>query len=311
MSRVRVVGIVGPTATGKTELALELAERTGAEIVSADARQIYRGLDVGTAKPTAAERARVPHHCLDLADPTEHFDVGRYRAAAAAAIADVAGRRRPVVLVGGTGLYVRALTRGLCEGVPAHSALRAALSRAEEGTPGLLARWADRLDPAGTRRIHPHDRVRLVRLVEVALATGRPLSARQGEHGFAERPYDVLLIGLDVPPPEIDARIAGRLDAMIAHGWLDEVRALADALPVEAPAWATLGYRELRDAVTGHVALPEALAATARATRRFAKRQRTWFRREAGLVWRDPMRERRRILDDAFAFLVAKPEDAG
>jgi tRNA dimethylallyltransferase len=311
MSRVRVVGVVGPTATGKTGLALELAEPIGAEIVSADARQIYRGLDVGTAKPTAAERARVRHHCLDLAHPTERFDVGRYRAAAAAAIADVAGRGRPVVVVGGTGLYVRALTRGLCEGVPAQPALRAALRRAEGRTPGLLARWAERLDPAGARRIHPHDHVRLVRLLEVVLSTGAPLSARQGAHGFADRPYDVLLIGLDVPARELAARIAARLDAMMAHGWLDEVRALAGVLPADAPAWATLGYRELRDAITGRVAVPAALAATAQATRRFAKRQRTWFRREAGLVWRDPTQERRRILDDAYAFLVAKPEDAG
>jgi tRNA dimethylallyltransferase len=293
MSRVRLVGIVGPTATGKTGLALELAERIGAEIVSADARQIYRGLDVGTAKPTAAERARVRHHCLDLADPTERFDVGRYRAAAQAAIADAAGRGRPIVLVGGTGLYVRALTRGLCEGVPAHPPLRAALER------------------AGARRIHPHDHVRLVRLLEVALATGRPLSARQSEHGFAERPYDVLLIGLDVPPSELATRIAARLDAMIARDWLDEVRMLARALPVDAPAWVTLGYREMREASAGRVAVAHALAVTARATRRFAKRQRTWFRREAGLVWLDPTRERRRILDDAYTFLVAKPENAG
>jgi tRNA dimethylallyltransferase len=311
MSRVRLVGIVGPTATGKTGLALELAERIGAEIVSADARQIYRGLDVGTAKPTAAERARVRHHCLDLADPTERFDVGRYRAAAQAAIADAAGRGRPIVLVGGTGLYVRALTRGLCEGVPAYPPLRAALERAEKRAPGLLARWADRLDPTGARRIHPHDHVRLVRVLEVALATGRPLSARQSEHGFAERPYDVLLIGLDVPPSELATRIAARLDAMIARDWLDEVRMLARALPVDAPAWVTLGYREMREASAGRVAVAHALAVTARATRRFAKRQRTWFRREAGLVWRDPTRERRRILDDAYTFLVAKPENAG
>jgi len=311
MSRIRVVGIVGPTATGKTGLALELAERIGAEIVSADARQIYRGLDVGTAKPTLAEQARVRHHCLDLADPTERFDVGRYRAAARAAIADATGRGRPVVVVGGTGLYVRALLRGLCEGVPAQPALRTALARAEARTPGTLARWAERLDPAAARRIHPHDQVRLLRVLEVALATGAPLSAWQGEHGFMDRPYDVLLIGLDVAPHELDARITARLDAMIAHGWLDEVRALTGSLPADAPAWATLGYRELRAAIAGRVDVPQALAATARASRRFAKRQRTWFRREVGLVWRDPMAERGRILDDAHAFLVAKPGDAG
>ena len=311
MTRVRVVGIVGPTATGKTGLALELAERIGAEIVSADARQIYRGLDVGTAKPTPAERARVRHHCLDLAEPSERFDVGRYRTAAHAAIADATRRGHPIVVVGGTGLYVRALLRGLCEGVPAHPPLREVLARADAATPGLLARWARRLDPVAAERIHPHDHVRLLRALEVALVSGVPLSARQRVHGFAETPYDVLLLGLDVAPAELAARIATRLDAMIARGWLDEVRALADRLPTDAPAWATLGYRELRAAVTGHAELAQALAATAQATRRFAKRQRTWFRREPGLVWRDPQREHQRILDDACAFLVAKPGDAG
>jgi tRNA dimethylallyltransferase len=171
MSRVRVVGIVGPTATGKTALAMELAERLDAEIVSADARQIYRGFDIGTAKPSAAERARVPHHCLDLADPTERYDVGRYRSAARAAIADVLARGRRVLVVGGTGLYVRALLRGLCEGVPAQPALRDVLAGAEAKEPGLLARWAARLDPDAATRIHRNDRLRLLRVLEVALAT--------------------------------------------------------------------------------------------------------------------------------------------
>ena len=311
MTRPRLVGIVGPTATGKTGLAIELAERAGAEIVSADARQIYRGLDVGTAKPSLAERARIPHHCLDLADPTERFDVGRYRLAARAAIADAGRRGRPVVVVGGTGLYVRALLRGLCEGVPAHPALRQALGHLEERAPGVLARWAQRLDPAAAGRIHPHDRVRLLRVLEVALGTGVPLSGWQRHHGFADAPYEVLLLGLDVTPQALNGRIAARVEAMLAGGWLDEVRALGAAVPSDAPAWMTLGYRELRAALDGRTDLAKAVAATVLATRRFAKRQRTWFRREPGLSWRDPIRERARILEDARAFLVAKPRDAG
>jgi tRNA dimethylallyltransferase len=311
MTRPRVVGIVGPTATGKTSLALELAERLGAEIVSADARQIYRGFDIGTAKPTVAERTRVRHHCLDLADPTERFDVGRYRTAARAAIADAGGRGRSVVLVGGTGLYVRALLRGLCDGVPAHPAVRDALRRAEERTPGVLVRWVRRLDPVAAARIHTHDHVRLLRALEVVLGTGVPLSAWQRRHGFTDAPYDVLLIGLEVAPPALAARIERRVEAMLADGWLDEVRALAAAVPDDAPAWCTLGYRELRAVIEGRLEVARAVAATAAATRRLAKRQRTWFRSEAGLIWRDPERERARILEDAGAFLVANPPDAG
>jgi tRNA dimethylallyltransferase len=150
-----------------------------------------------------------------------------------------------------------------------------------------------------------------LRVLEVALATGTPLSVSQRRHGFADTPYDVLLVGLDVAPRELDARIEARVGEMLGTGWLDEVRALASALPHDAPAWATLGYRELRAVVEGRSDLAPAVAATVLATRRFAKRQRTWFRREAGLSWRDPVRERARILGDAHAFLVAKPPDAG
>jgi tRNA dimethylallyltransferase len=195
--------------------------------------------------------------------------------------------------------------------MPARSALRAALRRLEDGAPGVLARWAQRLDPAAAARIHPHDQVRLLRVLEVALETGGPLSAWQRRHGFADAPYDVLLIGLDVAPPELAERIAARVDAMLARGWLDEVRTLTAALPADAPAWVTLGYRELRAVIAGRLDVARATAATVLATRRFAKRQRTWFRREAGLSWRDPVRERARILEDAHAFLVAKPRDAG
>jgi len=311
MSRLRLVGLVGPTAAGKTDLALALAERVGAEVVSADARQIYRTLDIGTGKPTAAERARVPHHCLDLADPTERFDVARYRVAAASAIDHLAGRGRQALLVGGTGLYVRAVLRGLCGGTPARPDLRRLLEARESQAPGTLARWASRLDPVAAARIHPHDGVRLLRAIEVALTTGRPLSARQQAHRFAEAPYDVLLIGLTVPTPLLHARIAARVASMVEAGWLDEVARLASRLPDDAPAWRTLGYPEMRAVLEGRLDLPGAVAATVSATRRFAKRQRTWFRREPGLVWRDPSSERTRILDEAAAFLVAKPRDAG
>jgi tRNA dimethylallyltransferase len=310
------VCLVGPTASGKTALALELAHRLDAEIVSADSRLVYRGLDVGTAKPTAAERARVRHHALDLADPGEPFDVARYLDAARAAIGDVHARGKAVVVVGGTGLYVRALLHGLCPAPPRAPRLRAVLHAwaAREGVPALHRRLV-LIDPGAAARVHVNDAVRIVRALEVALVTGRRLSDWQGTHGFQPAPFDALVIGLAVVPAVLDARIASRVDAMVAAGWLDEVRGLiACGYGDEAPAWRTLGYAAMRDVVEGRSELTSARAATVLATRRYAKRQRTWFRREADVVWRDPDRERARIVDEAIAFAtaprIAKAQDA-
>src|SRR5881296_3405857 len=188
---MRLVCIVGPTASGKSALALDLAERLGAEIVSADSRQIYRDLDIGTAKPTAAERARIRHHCLDLVAPDEAFDAARFRDAARAAIADIARRGRVALVVGGTGLYVRALLRGLCPAPPRQPAVRAALEveLRREGT-GALHRRLAALDPEGATRVASRDAVRIVRALEVALTSGVPLSRWQAEHGFRDRRYE-------------------------------------------------------------------------------------------------------------------------
>ena len=299
--RPRIVCIVGPTASGKSALALELAERLRAEIVSADSRQIYRDLDIGTAKPTAAERARVPHHCLDLVAPGEVFDAARFRDAARAAIADIVGRRRAALVVGGTGLYLRALLGGLCPAPPRSPALRAAL--AAEDAPALHRRLRA-LDPAAAARIAPADARRIVRALEVALASGVPLSRWQVAHGFAERAYDALVIGLARPTAELDARIAVRARAMVDAGFLDEVRALhRRGLGPEAPGLSAVGYRELLACVEGRTDLETALAAMVRATRRFAKRQRTWFRREPAIVWHHPEREAGTIGAAAEAFL--------
>jgi len=298
----RVVCIVGPTASGKSALALELADRLGGEIVSADSRQIYRGLDVGTAKPTPAERVRIPHHCLDLVDPGESFDVARFRTAAAGAIAAIAARGHVPLVVGGTGLYVRALLRGLCPAPPRAPALRAELEAAvaAEGSAALHRRLAA-LDPAAAARVAPRDTVRIVRALEVALATGVPLSRWQAEHRFAERPYDALVIGLARPTAELDARIAARANAMVAAGFLDEVSALvARGVVVDA-----VGYREMLACVDGRTDVATAVAATVRATRRFAKRQRTWFRREPDVVWHHPEADVDAIVAATTAFVVA------
>jgi tRNA dimethylallyltransferase len=312
----RLVCLVGPTASGKTEIALDIAERVGAEIVSADSRQIYRDLDIGTAKPTAAERARVPHHCLDLVPPDETFDVARYRAAATEAIAGIQARGRPVLVVGGTGLYVRALLHGLCPAPPRSPRLRAVLQAwtAREGAPALHRRLR-RMDPAAGERIHAQDAVRITRALEVALLSGRRLSDWQAEHAFAERPYDALVIGLAPDQRVLRARIAARLVHMVHDGWLDEIaRLVARGYSDDAPVWRTLGYAEMRPVVEGRRDHEDGIDATILATRRFAKRQRTWFRREPGIVWRDPDVERARIVAEASAFFagarVAKTEGA-
>lgn len=303
-SRQRIVCLVGPTASGKSSLALELAAHLGGEIVSADSRQVYRGLDIGTAKPTRAERAQVPHHLLDVVNPTEAFDAARFRSAAAAALAAIQARGRPALVVGGTGLYVRVLLRGLCPAPPRVPRLRGVLAdiAAERGAPALH-RGLVAVDPVTAARVHPHDVVRIVRALEVALASGRRLSDWQAAHGFAERPYDALVIGLERPVAELDARIASRARAMFAAGFVDEVRALrARGVPADAPGLRTVGYREL---LAGDPGGDEAaaLAAVMRATRRFAKRQRTWFRGEPGIVWRHPEHDRAAIAAEVATFL--------
>ena len=309
MTRPRIVCLVGPTASGKSALAMDVAQRLGAEIVSADSRQLYRGLDVGTAKPTAAERARVPHHCLDLVDADATFDVARFSEAASAAIADVCARGRPVLVVGGTGLYVRVLLRGLCPAPPRAPALRAALVErmAARGRPAMH-RALVAIDPAAARRISPQDGVRVVRALEVGLATGVPLSRWQARHGFAEAPYDALVIGLARPTPELDRRIAARAEAMVAGGFLDEVRGLrARGIDSDAPALHAVGYREMLACAEGRLDDAAALAATVRATRRFAKRQRTWCRREPEIRWRHPETDRDLVVAEIGEFLEAAP----
>ena len=308
MTRPRIVCLVGPTASGKTALALDLAEAFDAEIVSVDSRQIYRRLDVGTAKPTAAERRRVPHHCLDLVDPQESYDAGRFREAAAAAVADIHRRRKRVLVVGGTGLYLRVLLRGLCPAPPRVPSLRRVLRQmaADEGAPVLHRRLA-LVDPASAARIHPNDTIRAVRALEVALSTGRRLSDLQAAHGFGEAPYDAIVIGLAVPTAELDARIAHRARAMLDAGFADEVRALVDSgLEPNAFAWGTVGYREMREHLSGNTDIDTTLAAIVRSTRQFAKRQRTWFRAEPNVVWRHPTREQTRIHDDVAAAFDAR-----
>ncbi len=276
-----VVALMGPTASGKSSLALALAERLGGEIVSADSAQVYRGLDLGTAKPTPAERARVVHHLVDLRNLDEEFSLADFQTLAGGVLQEVWGRGRLPLLVGGTGLYVRGLLEGytLVE-VPPDPELRRTLEARDSQS--LLDELGGR-DPETAGRLDPRNRRRLVRALEVCLQTGRPFSelSRRVPPG-----YPRLKLGLRMPRPLLHERIGRRLEAMVRAGWVEEVRALAEK------GWGPrlrrlriLGYPELLDVVEGARPLDSALEEILRATRRYARRQETWLRAEPGLEW--------------------------
>ncbi|NMX24212.1 tRNA (adenosine(37)-N6)-dimethylallyltransferase MiaA [Dissulfurirhabdus thermomarina] len=281
-----MVALVGPTAVGKTALSLRLARELHAEIVSVDSVQVYRGLDVGSAKPTAAERAEVPHHLIDVADPDEPFDAADFARRAAGVIRAVRARGRNVLLVGGTGLYLRALLRGLAPCPGRHPALRAQLRRAGErfGTAALHG-WLRDVDPAAAARIAPNDLVRVIRALEVYALTRSPLSAHHARARGRPAALPYRIFGLIRPRQELDARIDRRVDQMIAEGLLDETRALlARGYRPDLGPLQSLGYRHMIRYLRGERNWEQAVAEMKRDTRRYARRQLTWFRGEP--VWR-------------------------
>jgi tRNA dimethylallyltransferase len=303
--------IAGPTASGKSALALDVAERFGGEIINADSRQIYRYMDVGTAKPTTADRGRARHHVFDVATPDERFDAARYRDLARAAVEEVAARGRLPIVVGGTGLYIRALTRGLFAGPAAAPRLRRALEDLEARVPGTLHRWCRRLDPIVASRVHANDCVRLIRALEVALASGRRLSVHQAEHGFAERLGTFRYLVVD---PGVDAlrdRIRRRTVELFERGLVEEVRALWQrGYGPELPALQSIGYLEAGRALRGECSVDAAIEDVIRSTTRFAKRQRTWFRAEKDAVWLRPDEDRDRVFAAAGELVTAGPVPA-
>ena len=299
MSPEPVVALVGPTGTGKTALALRIAERLDAEIVNCDSRQVYRHLDIGTAKPSAEERRAVPHHLFDVVDPDQGFDCARYRELARAAIADIRARGRRVVLVGGTGLYLKVLRYGLAPAPPRDAALRRRLQDMEDAEPGALHRRLAGRDPAAAARLHPHDRVRLIRALEVGELTGTTLSARQAAHGFRAAELECRVIGLTMERAALRARLDARCRAMLEAGLVDEVRALWQrGFGPELAPLQSIGYREIGAHLRGECDLERALADMQRATHRFAKRQRTWFRADPTVDWiEDPSGSAAGVLD--------------
>ncbi len=302
---MRWLVIAGPTASGKSSLALALAECFGGEIVNADSRQVYRYMDVGTAKPPLEDRRRVPHHLFDVADPNERFDAARYRELARPVVTAIASRGRLPIVVGGTGLYLRALSRGLFAVPRALAALRAALTRLEDERPGTLARWNRRLDPAVLARVHPNDRVRLLRALEVTLATGVAMSEHQRRHGFRERLGEFLYLVVDPGVQPLKEHIRSRSTELFARGLLEEVRSLwARGFGPDLRAMRSIGYLEAGRVLRGERSEEEGLEDLVRSTERLAKRQRTWFRAEPDGVWRDPRQDRQRIVDEVRRFLT-------
>ncbi len=298
--------ICGPTAAGKTELSLSLAEAFQLEIVSADSRQVYRTMDVGTAKPTRAERARVPHHLIDVVWPDQFFNVSRYLQLAHAAIDDIRERGRRPLLVGGTGLYIRALTEGLLRAPGADHALRRQLTkRAEAEGVEVLHQLLSEVDSVTAAKLHPNDRLRIIRALEVFEQSGRPLSAFQQEHRFSDRPYQTLKIGLAVERDLLYSRINERAERMFEAGLLTETRTLLEAGYSETlKTLQTIGYRQALQVLLGKMTPAEALEGLQRATRRYARQQMTWLRRDRTIKWLDSCTDFDRIhkfIEDYYA----------
>lgn len=299
MSAPPVFAIVGATATGKSALAMALAEHLGGEIINADALQVYRGLDIGTAKPSLEERARVPHHLIDILEPHERYSAGDFARRAREAIEEIRSRGRLPIVVGGSGLYLRALFEGISPIPPGDPEVRKQLrERLEaEGLPALAAELHER-DPETAARLGAGDTQRILRALEVSLVAGEPLSAYISRQPFGAQRIEAIRVGLTLPRGILYDQIAGRVAQMVQKGWGEEVAGLLSrGLSPSLPAFQAIGYRQLVQHLVGTWSLDRAIAETIRATRRFAKRQETWFRKETDITWFSAQETNRLILN--------------
>jgi tRNA dimethylallyltransferase len=302
--QIHLVIIQGPTASGKTDLAVRLAERFDGEIVNADSMQIYRGMDVGTAKPSDDLLQRVPHHVLSIVDPDQPFSAADFRKEAEIAIQDIHSRGKRVIVVGGTGLYIKALTKGLIDSPEGNEALREELNAiARNCGRDELYRQLILVDPITAERLHPNDQVRVVRALEVFRMTGRPISSFREKHGFQRTVYRYLKIGILADRAELYRRIDNRVDWMIQHGFIEEVqRLLARGYTPQLKPFRSLGYRHICTYLTGGYSLEETIRLIKRDTRHYAKRQLTWFKKDSEIKWFEYSGNVAIIFDNAIEF---------
>jgi tRNA dimethylallyltransferase len=293
-----LIAIVGPTGAGKSDLALQVCRERGGEVVSCDSLQVYRGLDIGSAKAMPAERAEIPHHLLDVVDPDQPFSAADYGERARAALREIAARDRLAIVVGGTGLYLRALLTGLFAGPARSEPLRRRFERmADRFGDSRLWHLLHRVDPAAAARIPPKDRVRVIRALEVFWTTGKPISEhhRAGSErleGF--RPH---VLVLDPGREALKMRVEARTKRMIEQGLLDEVRGLLERFPPDIRPLQAIGYRQAVDVIRGRMSVRDLERAIVTATLRFAKRQRTWFRHQTEAEWRASAEDARRAVE--------------
>lgn len=306
-SRPPVLVLCGPTASGKTSLAVRLAEHLPIEIVSADSRQVYRYMDIGTAKPLPEELSAVPHHLIDVADPNENFSASDFFRLGRQALGAIHGRNRFPVVVGGTGLYIHALLHGLVDVPGADSCLRADLLREEmeQGDGSLHARLLA-IDPVLALRLAPNDLIRIVRGLEVFILSSRRLSEVQAEHASRKPPFRVVTLGLNMPREDLYRRIDQRVCHMLNEGLVQEVETLLSAgYGAETKAMQTIGYREIVQYIRGNLSLEEAVRLIQRDSRRYAKRQFTWFNKVKSTIWLDSSGEFAKVLKLIESFFYA------
>ncbi len=302
--RQKIVVITGPTASGKSALAVELASRLNGEIVNADSMQVYRGMDVGTAKPTAEERGDIPHHLFDIVDPDQAFNAAIYRSLAVTALKEIAERSRLGIVVGGTGLYIRTLLGGLLECPPSDPEFRSQLNREWEALgAAVIYQRLKTCDPESAERIHPNDRMRVVRALEIGHLTGKPFSSLSRKHRFRDRPFRALKICLQMNREQLYHRINQRSQIMVEQGLIEETKnLLGKGYSPDLKPMKSLGYRHIIKYLQGFWSLEEAIDQLGKDTRRYAKRQLTWFKADPETVW-IPVEKRADIYLKLEAFL--------
>ena len=282
MQKPEIICIVGPTASGKSSLATQIAKDLGGEIISADSMQVYRHMDIGTAKPSRKEQEQIGHHLIDVVAPDENFSASDFKELASAAIKKIEARGKKVIVAGGTGLYIRALTKGLVDTPEGDPVLRRRLNEeANQFGPEYLHERLKELDPSAANTIHPNNIVRIIRAIEVAMNSDKTMSEYQEQHKFADSPYDVMMLGIDIDRDQLYSRINKRVDKMIDAGMKEEVeRLLALGYSRDLKSMRSVGYKEMCAHIIDGLPIEKATELIKRDSRRYAKRQMTWFRKE-------------------------------